>query len=157
MPPETSHHSLSVVAPLPPGVPLEVIAYPGGLQVQGSDQIVPGETLYAPAPVPVLSASGESRGTEIPAQYRLTLTYHDLFGRMHAAIYDYTYRDVWEMRTVARKITKDLDGTLSRRRHQGPRGWLWRRGTGQTPVRRLGPGSTRGSTCGPARRGAANR
>src|SRR5258705_7124082 len=55
MPPP--HHSLSVVAPLLPGVPLEVIAYPAGLTVQGSNQIRPGETLYAPAQGPLLAAA----------------------------------------------------------------------------------------------------
>jgi hypothetical protein len=116
--PETPSHSLSVAAPLPPGLLLEVLAKQGGLTIQGSDQIVRGEKLYAPAPVPVpmQSASGESSGSVSPAQYRLTLTYHDLFGRMHASIYDYTWEKVWEIRKVERAITKDLDGVTRLRR-----------------------------------------
>jgi len=96
-------------------------------------------------------------GSASPVQFRLTLTYHDLFGRIHGSVYDYTGTNVWEAREPARQITMDLDGALSRARHQGPRGWLWRRGTGQTPVRRLGRGNTRESTSDPARRDGSSR
>jgi hypothetical protein len=116
------HHSLSVVAPLLPGAPpLDVVTKQGRLTVQGSDSLVPGYTLYAPAPVPMLSASGESIGTASPTQYRLTLTYHDLFGHIHAGIYDYTWSNVWEMRTLARAIKKDLDGAVSHGPRRAPR------------------------------------
>jgi hypothetical protein len=99
----TPYHSLAAVAPQPPGAPLAVVSKPGGLTVHGTDEIVPGYTLYAP----LQSLLG---GITASPKYRLTLTYHDLFGRIHAVIYDYTWSNVWAMRKLAHPIKKDLDG-----------------------------------------------
>ncbi len=152
-------HSLSAVAPVPPGQLLEVVAKRGftGLKVQGTDSLVPGYTLYAPTPEQS-KAEAADRGTSASTvQYRLTLTYHDLFGRIHGSVYDYTGTNVWEAREPARLIPQDVDGALSRARHQGPRGWLWRRGKGRTPALLPGPGSTHGNTSDPAHHGGSNR
>ena len=152
-------HSLSAAAPIPPGQSIPVVAKRGfsGLKVQGTDSFVPGYTVYAPAPERSKAEAAERGTTASTVQFRLTLTYHDLFGRIHGSVYDHTGANGWEAREPARQITKDLDGALSRARHQGPRGWLWRRGRGQTPARRLGRDSRRGSTCGPARRDGSSR
>src|SRR5258708_23994488 len=103
-------HSLSAAAPMPPGQPLPVVAKRGfsGLKVQGTDSFVPGYTLYAPAAEQL--TPGESSGivgSASPVQFRLTLTYHDLFGRIHGSVYDYTGTNGWEAREPARQITMD--------------------------------------------------
>jgi hypothetical protein len=122
---QQSIQSLSAAAPMPPGQPIPVVAKRGfsGLKVQGTDSFVPGYALYAPAPERSKAEAAERGTTASPVQFRLTLTYHDLFGRIHGSVYDYTDANVWEAREPARLIPRDLDGALSRARHQGPRGW----------------------------------
>ncbi len=100
------HHSLRFQLPLEPGSHFDGNWPGGGLPLSGDTEI--GTTvrykLYAPRkPTPAEVQRGI---TEKLA--RLTLTYSDIFGRKHAAIYDYTNQYQWESVAYLRGIDKDL-------------------------------------------------
>ncbi len=107
------HHSRRYPLPLVPGAEIREDWTGGGLPVSGDTEIGNTETkrykLYAPrTPTPAELQQGM---TEKVA--RLTLTYTDIFGRKHAAIYDLTAQMAWENVDYLRNLTHDL-GDLER-------------------------------------------
>lgn len=83
-----------------------------GIQLNGTEEIAKGCSLYAP-----------SSKKEIGIEVRLTLTYHDVFGRKHASIYDYSSQRGWLSKGHFPGITLDLweadDATdMARQNHE---------------------------------------
>lgn len=79
----------------------------GGVAVSGDMEMSDGTThhkLYAP---PKATFADIGRG-ETEKVARLTLTYNDIFGRKHAAIYDLTAQYEWENVDYLRNILQDL-------------------------------------------------
>ena len=106
--PETvlpEHHSLDIVAPIPAGEPLDPLTHKSAFLLRGTIQVVPGVTLYAPREP---TADEIERGTS-RIEYRLTLTYRDIFKRTHAAVYDYTAAKRWLTIRIERSVAKGLD------------------------------------------------
>jgi hypothetical protein len=100
------HHSHRYAKPIEPGDVTQIDWQGGGLPMSGDTEI--GKTrrykLYAPRrPTQAEILRGE---TEKVA--RLTLTYTDIFGRKHAAIYDLTAQLQWENVDYLRDIDQDL-------------------------------------------------
>jgi hypothetical protein len=103
---------LSAVMPMPSGElrgPLEVIAMQDGPTYHILSGIMPRYTL-SPTPQVASEAPGDGDGGR--AEYRLTMTYHDLFGHIHAIVFDYLSDSGWTMRTSARRLKQDLDDAL---------------------------------------------
>lgn len=106
------HHYHRYAMPLKSGENIRLDWTGGGIPVTGDTEI--GTTtkrymLYAPPrPTPAEAQRGV---TEKIA--RLTLTYSDIFGRKHAAIYDLTAQMQWENVDYLRDIPADL-GDLER-------------------------------------------
>lgn len=102
------HHSHRYALPLEPGQVSREDWKGGALPLGGDIEI--GATkrhkLYAPRKP---SAKEQLQG--VPAKVaRLTLTYSDIFGRKHAAIYDLTSQMQWELVDYLRNIPEDLGG-----------------------------------------------
>lgn len=100
------HHSHRYNLPLEPGQLSREDWKGGGLLTSGDAEI--GTTkrykLYAPAkPTPKEALQGVAGKVA-----RLTLTYSDIFGRKHAAIYDFTERGQWEYVAYLRNIAQGL-------------------------------------------------
>lgn len=99
------HHSLDIAAPIPAGESLDPLTHKSPFLLRGTVQVVSGVALYAPRePMVEEIERGASR-----IEYRLTLTYHDIFGRTHAAIYDYTAAKRWRTVRIERSVAKGLD------------------------------------------------
>lgn len=63
------------------------------------------QTLYAPkAPTLEEISSGIT-----PIQMRLTITYHDIFGRKHASTFDYTHLQKWVCVELQSNIPQDIE------------------------------------------------
>jgi hypothetical protein len=103
VPPE--RHSLDIAAPIPAGESLDPITQRNPFLVRGTIQVVPGISLYAPRE---LTAEEIERGAN-RIEYRLTLTYRDVFGRTHAAVYDYSAAKRWRTVRIERSVPKGLD------------------------------------------------
>lgn len=105
------HHSHRYAAPIEPGSERKIDWKGGGLPMGGDTEI--GTTqrykLYAPRKPTV----NETLRGETEKVARLILTYSDIFGRKHAAIYDLTAQFQWENVDYLRDIKQDL-GDLER-------------------------------------------
>ena len=105
------HHSHRYELPLEPGKESTLDWTGGGLPTSGDTEI--GTTkrykLYAPRKPTFVQ---QQRGMADMIA-RLTLTYSDIFGRKHAAIYDLTTQMQWEHVAYLRDIADDL-GDLER-------------------------------------------
>jgi hypothetical protein len=82
---------------LTPGVPGDTIALLPGSNIS-SDTTIKGYTLYVPDDV-----------DHIGVIARFTLTYHDVFGRKHASIYDYHSQIGWISRDHFSDIEKGIN------------------------------------------------
>lgn len=79
----------------------------GGVAVTGDMEVSDGtrhEKLYAP-PKPTFADTARGETEKVA---RITLTYSDIFGRKHAAIYDLTAQMEWENVAYLRNILLDL-------------------------------------------------
>lgn len=105
------HHSHRYALPLEPGRESREDWRGGGLATSGATEI--GTTkrykLYAPAK-PTTKETLQGVAEKIA---RLTLTYSDIFGRKHAAIYDLTAQMQWELVDYLRNVSDNL-GDLER-------------------------------------------
>lgn len=98
----------SSTSPTAPRNTVETVWSAGGVAVWGNAEITDGTkhyTLYAPRK-PSLADTMRGNAEKVA---RLTLTYSDIFGRKHAAIYDLTAQMVWENVAYVRNIQHDLD------------------------------------------------
>jgi hypothetical protein len=96
--------------PLVPGERTEPLEYtPGGFDAPG-DTIIDGYMLWAPAHNEIVRQGLPSRAA------RVTITYHDLFGRKHASHFDYTDQRKWVSHPVSKGIADDL-ADLRQRSH----------------------------------------
>jgi hypothetical protein len=107
------HHSHRYSLPLVSRAEIRVDWKGGGLPLSGDTEIgntvTKGYKLYAPrTPTPA-----ESQQSVVKKVARLTLTYTDIFGRKHAAIYDLTAQMEWENVDYLRNLTHDV-GDLER-------------------------------------------
>lgn len=105
------HHSHRYALPLEPGEVSREDWKGGGLLTSGDAEIDTTKhyKLYAPGkPTPKQALQGVAGKVA-----RLTLTYTDIFGRKHAAIYDLTDQMQWESVAYLRNIASDL-GELER-------------------------------------------
>lgn len=96
-------------APLAPGDSLVMVGRPQGLRMSGDWQIgrFHQYSLYAPT----YNLEEIEEGKQ-PVLHRLALTYHDVFGRKHASIFDLTHLDAWECVEIIPDIPVDLDDLL---------------------------------------------
>jgi hypothetical protein len=81
---------------LTPGVPGDKITLTAGSNI-GSDTVIKGYTLYVP-----------DDEDHIGIIARFALTYHDVFGRKHASIYDYHSQMGWISRGHFSDIEYDI-------------------------------------------------
>ncbi len=96
----------------------EVSVSPGGTMLHGTAEIGPGYQFYAPqAP----SEGDRLRGVGA-VTVRFTLTCSDIFGKVHAFVYDYTEDSRWVYRTSQRveKSIADHDRDANRQLIPGP-------------------------------------
>ncbi len=77
---------------------------PGQTDMPGT-YTIESETFYAPMQPP-LGAILSYDATTIEA--RLTVTYHDVFGRKHISMFDYTQQHEWRMIMIESNIAKDI-------------------------------------------------
>jgi hypothetical protein len=91
---------------------------PGQTLVYGKSMIGPRwrlfrntYTLQAP---PTPTPAQQSRLDLPRVVARLTLTYHDAYGRIHASVSDYTDQRIWRSEALLQNIPQDL-GSLDRR------------------------------------------
>lgn len=103
------HHSHRYDIPLGPGQDIKKDWTAGSVPVRGDKEMVDITAakryrFYAPRQ-PTLA---ESQRGETEKVARLTLTYSDIFGRKHAAIYDFTMQHQWENVAYLRNIEQDL-------------------------------------------------
>jgi hypothetical protein len=99
-------HSHHYALPLEPGKDIKVEWTAGGLPMNGDAEI--GATIRYKLFAPGKPTSAESQHGETEKVARLTLTYSDIFGRKHAAVYDFTAQNQWETVAYLRNIAKDL-------------------------------------------------
>ena len=91
---EQAHIYFKYSGPITSGGREGEIGHQGGLLISG-DALVGREkkyTLYAP---PRPSPKDPADGVTPYIVARLTITYHDIFGRKHASIFDYTSQEEW--------------------------------------------------------------
>lgn len=119
----SDHQYLRLETPLPDKASTPIVSAPGGWILPG-DMSVVGHganrtTLYAP-PKPALGSQMYKATPNVV--WRLTLTYHDIFGRKHASVFDYTDQFVWRCVGFFPGIPKDLEELDRERRvHATPR------------------------------------
>lgn len=101
------HHSHRYDLPLEPGDTKLVDWSGGGVAVSGDAEMGDGTrhfSLYAPSK----PAFADVLHGETEKIARLTLTYRDIFGRRHVAIYDLTAQMEWENVAFLRNVPQDL-------------------------------------------------
>lgn len=102
--------TLQLDRPLAPGERTEPLEYtPGGLEAPG-DTAIDGYTLWAPAHNEIVRQGLPSRAA------RVTITYHDIFGRKHASRFDYTDQRKWISHRASKGIPEDLTDLQQRSR-----------------------------------------
>ena len=107
MPPPNIQYAGFVGSPISPtDHSLEVLFLRGRTKLTCEDTI-DEHTLCVPKDLsPKQDFEQNARGDKYLA--RLTLTYHDIFGRKHASIFDFTKRGVWVNRAFVPNIKHDL-------------------------------------------------
>jgi hypothetical protein len=110
---------LRLETPLPDKSSAPVVSAPGGWILPGDTSVVGRgnnkPTLYAP-PRPTLGSQMYKSAPNIV--WRLTLTYHDIFGRKHASVFDLTDQFVWRCVGFFPNIPKDIEELDRERRVQ---------------------------------------
>lgn len=105
----TSRQTLWLGIPVDAGESVETETRVGMTVVSG-DATIEGEstpsTLYAP-PEPSMREMMLLDTAYIVG--RLTMTYHDVYGRKHASVFDFTDLGLWECVRVVRDIPKDIE------------------------------------------------
>lgn len=108
----TNYHKFTFQSdrPLTPGELTEPLEYtPGGFDAPG-DTAIDGYTLLAPAHNEIVQQGLPSRAA------RVTITYHDLFGRKHASRFDFTDQRKWVSYPISKGIADDLTDLRQRSR-----------------------------------------
>jgi hypothetical protein len=104
----TSRQTLWLGTPLAAAESIETKTKVGMTIVSGDANVGsdPSYTLYAPR-VPSLSETLRIATPHVVA--RLTVTYHDVYGRKHASVFDYTDQEMWICAGFARAIPQDIE------------------------------------------------